>query len=99
VPKFNEWWHGRYCVQWVIGRTNRASLIEKGLNDKTVNDMLNVLSKPLRYAVDVDVLVEAPKVYLLKLTETLGEDGQVEAAPTALDEESCFEQDKGCLDL
>src|SRR5262249_9015461 len=102
VPTFKEWWHGRYWVEWVIGRKNkpsmveqkksiyknhlgpafgkmrfdeikvgevarfRASLIKKGLNDKTVNNILTVLSKPLRYAVDVDVLVKAPKVGLMK---------------------------------
>jgi hypothetical protein len=32
----------------------RASLVEKGLKPKTVNNLLGVLSKPLRYAADVD---------------------------------------------
>ena len=89
VPTFDEWWHGRYWNEWVIGRKNkpgsveakrstyrhhlqavfgamrldeikvgevarfRAGLITKGLTDKTVNNILAVLSKALRYAADV----------------------------------------------
>ncbi len=42
----------------------RASLVEKRLADKTVNNILAVLSKPLRYAVDVEILARCPKVGL-----------------------------------
>jgi len=45
----------------------RASLVEDGLKDKTINNILAVLSKPLHYAVDVDVITKAPKVGLFKV--------------------------------
>jgi integrase len=103
VPTFEEWWHGRYWNEWVIGRKNkpssmeskrstyehhlkaafghkrldeigvgevarfRAGLIQKQLTDKTVNNILTILSKPLRYAVDVEVIMKAPKVGLLRV--------------------------------
>src|SRR5258708_4053135 len=44
-----------------------ASLIAKQLNDKTVNNVLAVLSKPLRYAVGAEVIPKAPKVGLLRV--------------------------------
>lgn len=44
----------------------RASLIEEKLSDKTVNNILGVLSKALHYAADVELLAKAPKVGLLK---------------------------------
>jgi integrase len=44
----------------------RASLVEKKLQEKTINNILGVLSKPLRYAVDVEVISHAPKIGLLK---------------------------------
>ena len=49
-----------------IGRF-RAALIKRGLTDKTVNNVLAVLSKPLNYAADVEVIAKAPKVGLLKV--------------------------------
>jgi hypothetical protein len=97
VPTFDEWWHGRYWNEWVIGRKNkpgsveakrstyrhhllavfgamrldeikvgevarfRAGLITKGLTDKTVNNILAVLSKALRYAADVEIIPRAPR--------------------------------------
>ena len=45
----------------------RASLVEKGLKDKTINNILAVLSKPLRYAVDVEVIDHAPRIGLLRV--------------------------------
>jgi integrase len=45
----------------------RASLVEKGLTDKTINNILAVLSKPLHYAADVDIIPKAPKVGLFKV--------------------------------
>lgn len=45
----------------------RADLVEKGLNDKTINKILGHLSKPLRYAEDVEVIVKAPKVGIFKV--------------------------------
>jgi len=45
----------------------RASLVEKKLQDKTINNILGVLSKPLRYALDVEVISHAPKIGLLKV--------------------------------
>lgn len=45
----------------------RASLIRKKLSDKRINNILAVLSKPLRYAVEAEVISKAPKVGLLKV--------------------------------
>ena len=45
----------------------RADLIKRKLSDKTVNNILTILSKPLRYAVDVEVIQKAPKVGLLRV--------------------------------
>ena len=41
--------------------------MEKGLTDKTINNILAVLSKPLHYAADVDLIPKAPKVGLFKV--------------------------------
>ena len=49
-----------------IGRF-RAEMIKAGRNDKTINNILAVLSKPLKYAADVEVITRAPKVGLLKV--------------------------------
>ena len=45
----------------------RASLVESGLTEKTINNILAVLSKPLKYARDVEILDRAPKVGLFKV--------------------------------
>jgi hypothetical protein len=47
----------------------RAALLEKEpkLCRKYINNILAVLSKPLRYAVDVELINRAPKVGLLKV--------------------------------
>ncbi len=47
----------------------RAALIEKKLSDKTVNNILADLSKPLHYAADVELIPKAPKVGLLKVEQ------------------------------
>ena len=44
----------------------RAALLAKPLSPKRVNNVLCVLSKVLRYAVDVEVIDRAPKIGLLK---------------------------------
>jgi len=44
----------------------RAELVEKKLSGKTINNILGVLSKPLHYAVDVQVIDRAPKVGIIK---------------------------------
>jgi integrase len=44
----------------------RATLVEKKLKEKTINNVLGVLSKPLRYALDAEVIARAPKIGLLK---------------------------------
>ena len=45
----------------------RASLVEKKLQEKRINNILGVLSKPLRYAVDVEVIDRTcRKIGLLK---------------------------------
>jgi integrase len=45
----------------------RASLVEKQLTEKTINNILAVLSKPLHYAVEAEILTHAPKIGLLKV--------------------------------
>jgi integrase len=45
----------------------RASLVEKGLSEKRINNILSVLSKPLKYALDVGLISKAPKVGLYKV--------------------------------
>ena len=45
----------------------RASLVEKKLSDKRVNNILAVLSKPLKYAVECDVIAKAPRIGLFKV--------------------------------
>lgn len=45
----------------------RASLIDRGLSDKRINNILAVLSKPLKYAVEAEVIDRAPRVGLLKV--------------------------------
>ena len=45
----------------------RASLIEKKLTDKSINNILTILSKPLHYAEEVELIAKAPKVGLFKV--------------------------------
>jgi integrase len=45
----------------------RGDLVEQGLADKTINNILAVLSKPLRYAAEVELIAKAPKVGLFKV--------------------------------
>jgi integrase len=47
----------------------RASLVTKGLSEKSINNILTVVSKPLRDAVDVEVIPRAPKVGLFKVEQ------------------------------
>jgi integrase len=45
----------------------RASLVEKGLSEKRINNILAVLSKPLKYAVECEVIAKAPRIGLFKV--------------------------------
>jgi integrase len=45
----------------------RASLFNKKLSDKRVNNILAVLSKALKYAVEAEVLGRMPRIGLLKV--------------------------------
>jgi integrase len=103
VPTFDEWFHGRFWREWVVGRKNkptevrskqtiyrlhlkdrlghkrldeidvgevarfRASLVEKELGEKRINNILMVLSKPLKYAVDCELIAKAPKIGAFKV--------------------------------
>ena len=104
VPTFDEWFNGRFWLEWVIGRKNkptevrskkiiyrihlkdrlgdkrldeidvgeiarlRAELVQRGdLGEKRINNILAVLSKPLKYAADCKVIAAAPKVGLFKV--------------------------------
>ena len=44
-----------------------ASLVEKGLGEKRINNILSVLSKPMRYAVDCELIDKAPRIGLYKV--------------------------------
>jgi integrase len=109
-PTFNEWFHGRFWKEWVVGRKNkpseqrektvifechlkawfgdmaldeittseiakfRAHLVARGeakgehkLGEKRINNILAVLSKALKYAVDCEVLAKAPKIGMFKI--------------------------------
>jgi integrase len=45
----------------------RASLVEKGLGTKRINNILAVLSKPMKYAVDCELISKCPKIGLYKV--------------------------------
>jgi integrase len=45
----------------------RASLVERGLSEKRINNILAVLSKPLKYAADVEVIAKAPRIGMFKV--------------------------------
>jgi integrase len=45
----------------------RAKLVLAELSDKTINNTLAVLSKPLKYAADIGLIKSAPKVGLIKV--------------------------------
>ena len=45
----------------------RADLVAKKLGEKRINNILGVLSKPLKYAVDCDLIAKAPKIGLFKI--------------------------------
>src|SRR5262249_40226615 len=45
----------------------RAHLVAKQLGEKRINNILNVLSKPLKYAVECEVIAKAPRVGLFKI--------------------------------
>jgi integrase len=45
----------------------RASLVAKKLSEKRINNILAVLSKPMKYAVDCEVLAKAPKIGMFKV--------------------------------
>ncbi len=45
----------------------RADLVGKGLGDKRINNILAVLSKPMKYAVDCDLIAKAPRIGMFKV--------------------------------
>ncbi len=45
----------------------RAGLVEKQLSAKRINNILAVLSKPMKYAADCDLIAKAPKVGMFKV--------------------------------
>jgi integrase len=103
VSTFEEWFHGAFWHEWVIGRKNkpteqrsklsnyklhlgprfgklrldeittpvvarfRADCVAKQLGDKRINNLLATLSKPLRYAVDCEVIAKAPRIGMFKV--------------------------------
>ena len=45
----------------------RADLLDEGLGEKRINNILAVLSKPLKYAVDCEVIAKAPRIGMFKV--------------------------------
>jgi integrase len=45
----------------------RAHLVAKKLSDKRINNILAVLSKPLKYAVDCELIAKAPRIGMFKV--------------------------------
>lgn len=45
----------------------RADLVAEGLSDKRINNIFAVLSKPLKYAVDCEVIARCPKIGMFKV--------------------------------
>jgi integrase len=45
----------------------RAELVAKKLSDKRINNIMAVLSKPLKYAVDCEVISRSPKIGMFKV--------------------------------
>jgi integrase len=45
----------------------RAALVEIGLSEKRINNILAVLSKPLKYAVECEVISKAPRIGMFKV--------------------------------
>jgi integrase len=45
----------------------RADLVDDGLGEKSINNILAVLSKPLKYAADCELIVKVPKIGLFKV--------------------------------
>ena len=48
-------------------RAFRSQLVKLDLSEKTINNILAVLSKPLRYAVEAEVIAQAPKVGMFRI--------------------------------
>ena len=104
VPTFEDWFHGAFWREWVLGRKNkpgeqyektviyrchlgprfgnkrldeintqevtrfRADLVASGdLGEKRINNILAVLSKPLRYAAECELIAKAPKISMFKI--------------------------------
>lgn len=55
----------QFRAQLVVSKRRRGSK-EEELSDKYINNILGVLSKALRYAEDVELIVRAPKVGIFK---------------------------------
>src|SRR5688572_30681699 len=45
----------------------RAHLVAKKLSDKRINNILAVLSKPMKYAVDCELIAKAPRIGMFKV--------------------------------
>jgi integrase len=45
----------------------RASLVKKKLSEKRINNILAVLSKPMKYAVDCELISKSPKIGMYKV--------------------------------
>jgi integrase len=103
VPKFSEWFNGRFWEEWVVARKNkpseveskrgiyechlkdefggyrleeideakiarlRARLVRANRTEKTINNVLAVLSKSLHYAKRVRLIDTVPEIGLFKV--------------------------------
>jgi integrase len=66
-PRFGQMRLDQIGVAQIAGF--RASLVEEGLDEKSINNILAILSKPLRYAEDTGLITRAPKVGLFKVEQ------------------------------
>ncbi|HLL23855.1 MAG TPA: site-specific integrase [Kofleriaceae bacterium] len=63
----------------------RAKLVEKKLSDKTINNIMAVLSKSLRYAVEVELIEKIPRIRLRKVERPEIEAWTIEEYATLLE--------------
>lgn len=47
----------------------RADLVAKKLSDKRINNILAVLSKPMKYAVECEVIDKAPRIGMFESSD------------------------------
>lgn len=51
----------------LVGGTNVSLIVKSGLGEKRINNILVVLSKALRYALDCELIAKVPKIGLFEV--------------------------------